>query len=225
MSPRLSKLIRVFLISLLILVGVSTYQFLHDRQRTNLIKNHRFNIPAIAETALRQVLRQRGLIRLTGIVHSASSTPASKNSSTNCYSRHLTASLEGEKASVTLLDLHNCSELHKDQDCLAGGQICISFENSKIDDVFITFDLMNEQCGEFSIILPSQQKLQREIQHAFEQLTNTSRMADRETLNAMLYDLFSNDEQRPASDEVGQEFLETLLGAFHHYLSSVNVFD
>ena len=76
MSPRLSRLIGALLICLLILAGVSTYQFLHDHQRTNLINDHRSNIPMIAETAITQALKQRGLIRLQGTVHSASSRPA-----------------------------------------------------------------------------------------------------------------------------------------------------
>ena len=225
MSPRLSRLIGALLICLLILAGVSTYQFLHDHQRTNLINDHRSNIPMIAETAITQALKQRGLIRLQGTVHSTSSRPAVKNSSRNCYSQHITASLEGEKASVVLLDLHNCSELLKGQDCLAGGQVCISFENPKIDDVFITFDLMNEQSGGFTITIPGEKKVQREIQHALEQLVDVSRQADRETLNAMLYDLFTKAQQDIAHKKAGQEFVVTLLGAVHHYLSTANVFD
>ena len=224
MSPRLSRLIGALLSCLLILAGISTYQFLHDHQRTNLINDHRSNIPTIAEAAITQALNQRGFIRLQGIVHSASSRPAVRNSSGNCYSQHITALLEGEKASVVLLDLHNCSELLKGQDCLAGGQVCISFKNPKIDDVFITFDLMDEHCGRFAITLPMQQKVQREIQHAFEQLVDVSRLADRETLNAMLHDLLTNDQQDIAHKKSGQEFLVTLLGAVHHYLSTINIF-
>ena len=224
MSPRLSRLIGALLSCLLILAGISTYQFLHDHQRTNLINDHRSNIPTIAEAAITQALNQRGFIRLQGIVHSASSRPAVRNSSGNCYSQHITALLEGEKASVVLLDLHNCSELLKGQDCLAGGQVCISFKNPKIDDVFITFDLMNEQSGGFTITLPEEKKVQREIQDAFEQFVEVSRMADRETLNAMLYDLFTNAQQDIDRKTAGQEFLVTLLGAVHHYLSTINVF-
>ena len=224
MSPRLSRLIGALLSCLLILAGISTYQFLHDHQRTNLINDYRSKIPTIAEAAITQALKQRGLIRLTGTVHTASSRPAVKNSSRNCYSRHISASLEGEKASVELLDLHNCSESIKGQDCLAGGQVCISFENPKIDDVFISFDLMNEQSGGFTITLPEEKKVQRQIQHAFEQFVEVSRMADRETLNAMLYDLFTNAQQDIDRKTAGQEFLVTLLGAVHHYLSTINVF-
>ena len=156
MSPRLSRLTGALLICLLILAGISTYQFLHDHQRTNLINDHRSNIPTIAEAAITQALKQRGFIRLQGIVHSASSRPAVRNSSGNCYSQHITASLEGEKASIVLLDLHNCSELHKGQDCRAGGQVCISFDSHQCNKILLTtfiltsIDSNDSHCSELT---------------------------------------------------------------------------
>ena len=83
---------------------------------------------------------------------------------------------------------------------------------------------MNEQSGRFTITLSGQKKVQREIQHALEQLVDVSRLADRETLNAMLYDLFTKGQQDIADKKAGQEFLVTLLGAVHHYLSTINIF-
>ena len=225
MSTRLFKLVSVFLICLITATGVSIYQFLQEHQRTRLIKDYRSQIPQIAQATVNQVLEQRGLFRVRGEVHSAPSIPVLKNSSENCYSDYITASLKGEKASVILLDLHNCSKLARGQDCRAGGQICISIESPEVDDVYITFDLMNERCGKFTITLPTRQKSQREVQQVFEQFVEVSRMADRESLNALLYALFSNAQQGIFNQEARREFLVTLLGAVHHYLATINIFE
>ncbi len=224
MSSTLSRLVSVLLLCLIVLAGVYTDHFFQENQRIKLIEQHRLEIPMRAQAVMNQLLEQRGLIRLNGVVHTASNTPVSKNSSKSCYSDHLTASLKCEKASVILVDLHNCSELSEGHDCRAGGQICISFENPEIDDVYITFDLMNQDRGRFTITLPRQHKLQGKIQYVFEQLMDVSQIADREKLNMMLYELFMNARHDIVDKKMGQDFLVTILSAVHHYLSAIHVF-
>ena len=100
----------------------------------------------------------------------------------------------------------------------------ISLTNSEIDEIFISFHLLDAGQGDFTITIPEKESLQRELQQVFKQFVDEPRLAERHQLNYLMFRLFMNAKASEFDERLGQHFLKTLLGAVHQQLLAANVF-
>ena len=124
-----------------------------------------------------------------------------------------------------MVDLHHCQKLTKEVDCRSGGQIVISPTNPKIEGIFISFNLLDHGQGDFTITIPDEAGLQRELQIVFEQFVDVPQLANRHELNKVLFELFMNAKTNNLDEQLGQQFLKTFLNAVYHQLVVASIFE
>ena len=209
--------------------GISCYFVYQDYQRSQTLSSYYEATSKEAEAAIKENLKDRGLVRFNGFIHTAKSNReqavAVSSSSDHCFPVYVDAALSCEYAKVRVLDLHHCHPLAKGVDCRSGGQIVISLTNSKIEDIFISFNLLDERQGDFMITIPEEPSLQKELQLVFQQFVDAPQLANRHELNKMLFELFMNAKTNNLDEQLGQNFLKTLLSAVHHQLVVASIFE
>ena len=226
MSPRFTKTMRNLLLCLLIVGGVSAYSRYQESQQVQMLAAHRRATVSEGQAAIKQTLGERGLVQFHGVVHNPlpEDEQLLEGNAEQCFPVNIDTSLACEQAIVEVVDLHHCRKLSKDSDCRSGGQIVISLTNSRIDEIFISFHLLDTGQGDFIITMPEKESLQRELQQVFRQFVDEPRLADRNQLNDLMFRLFMNAKASNFDERLGQHFLKTLLGAVHHQLLAANVF-
>lgn len=226
MSFQRSKTIRGLLLCLVVVGSVSVYSDYQAARQAEALAEYREATVHESKAAIQQTLKELGLVRLNGVIHTALSPDkqAAEFNQDQCFPVNVDTSLEIEQAKVEVVDLHHCRKLSKDSDCRAGGQIVISLTNTQIEDVYISFNLLDSGQGDFTITIPEQQSLQRELQQVFEQLVNEPQLANRQHLNEVLFNLFMSVKQNNFDEKSGEQFLKILLSAVHHHLLAKNVF-
>ena len=226
MSIQSSKIIRNLLLCLLIVGGFSAYNLYRESQQAQMLAEYRRATISEGRAVLEQTLRERGLVQFRGVVHNAllEEKQALQGKVEQCFPVNVDTSLVCEQAIVEVVDLHHCRKLSKDSDCRSGGQIVISLTNSEIDEIFISFHLLDAGQGDFTITIPEKESLQRELQQVFKQFVDEPKLAERHQLNDLMFRLFMNAKASESDQQLGQHFLKTLLGAVHHQLLAANVF-
>ncbi len=226
LSTQFSKTIRGLLLCLLLVGGVSVYNAYQQARQAQILADYRDATVHESKAAIQQTLQKHGLVRLKGVIHTAlSDEQPVEEIEQQCFPVNVDTVLESEQAKVEVVDLHHCRTLSKDSDCRAGGQIVISPANAQMEAIYISFNLLDPGQGDFTITIPAKQSLQLELQHLFEQLVDEPRLADREQLNEVLFDLFMNAQTNTLDKKNGQQFLRILLSAVNHHLVSANVFN
>ena len=223
-----SKTVSGLLICFIVAGGIYGYFAYQDHQRAQALSSYYEATARESEAAIKQTLTERGLVRLNGVLHTAALDPeqaAAVPSSEQCFPVYVDTSLSCEHATVQVVDLHHCHKLAKEVDCRSGGQIVISPTNPKIEDIYISFNLMDQRQGGFTITIPAEGSLQKELQLVFEQFVDASQLANRHELNKMLFELFMNAKTNNLDEQLGQHFLKTFLSAVHHQLVVANVFE
>lgn len=226
MLPQFTKTTRYLLLCLLVVGGASAYNTYQDSRQLQMLTAYRRATVSEGQAAIKQTLGDRGLVQFHGVVHNP--LPEDKQllegNVEQCFPVNIDMSLACEQAMVEVVDLHHCRKLSKDTDCRSGGQIVISLTNSRIDEIFISFHLLDTGQGDFIITMPEKKSLQRELQQVFRQFVDEPRLADRNQLNNLMFRLFMNAQASNFDEQLGQQFLKTLLGAVHHQLLAANVF-
>ena len=207
--------------------GISCYFAYQDHQRSQTLSRYHEATIADSEAAIQQTLAERGLVRLNGVIHTP---PANQEhvldaQREQCFPVNVDALLVSEHATVQVVDLHHCQKLTKEADCRSGGQIVISPTNPKIEDIFISFNLLDHGQGGFTITIPDEAGLQRELQIVFEQFVDVPQLANRHELNKVLFELFMNAKTNNLDEQLGQQFLKTFLSAVHHQLVVASIFE
>ena len=229
MTVQFSKTFSGLLLCFIMTGGIFGYFAYQDHQRTQALSSYYEATSKEAEAAIKENLKDRGLVRFNGFIHTAKSNReqavAVSSSSDHCFPVYVDAALSCEYAKVRVLDLHHCHPIAKGVDCRSGGQIVISPTNPKIEDIFISFNLLDHGQGDFTITIPDEAGLQRELQIVFEQFVDVPQLANRHELNKMLFELFMNAKTNNVDEQLGQNFLKTFLSAVHHQLVVASIFE
>ena len=228
LSVQLSKTVSGLLLGLIAVGGIYGSFAYQEHQRAQTLSSYYETTASESEAAIKQTLTDRGLVRINGVIHTAKlnqEQAAAASSSQQCFPVNVNTSLSCEHATVQVIDLHHCHTLAKDVDCLSGGQIVISAINSKIEDVFISFNLLDHGQGDFTITIPEEASLQKELQLVFQQFVDAPQLANRHELNKMLFELFMNAKTNNLDEQLGQHFLTTFLSAVHHQLVVASIFE
>jgi len=227
LSIQFSKTLSSLLLCLVVTGGISAYFAYQDHRRVQALSSYHEATVTESQAAIKQTLAERGLIRLNGVIHTplANQEQVLDVEAEQCFPVNVDISFASEHATVQVVDLHHCQKLTKEADCRSGGQIVISTTNPKIEDIFISFNLLGHGQGDFTITIPDEAGLQRELQIVFEQFVDVPQLADRHELNHMLFELFMNAKANNLDEQLGQHFLTTFLSAVHHQLVVASIFE
>ena len=227
LSVQFSKTVSGLLLCFIMTGGIYGYFAYQDHQQAQVLSSYYQATVRESEVAIQQTLAERGLMRLNGVIHTplANQEQVLDIEAAHCFPVYVHTSLSCEYATVQVVDLHHCHPLAEEADCRSGGQIVISPTNPKIEDIFISFNLLDHGQGDFTITIPDEVGLQRELQIVFEQFVDVSQLANRNELNNMLFELFMNAKTNNLDEQLGQHFLKTFLSAVHHQLVVASIFE
>tara|TARA_B100000676_G_scaffold313303_1_gene393200 strand:- start:29621 stop:30316 length:696 start_codon:yes stop_codon:yes gene_type:complete len=226
-----AKLFQSVLTCLVILAGVFGYQsFAAWQVEESLMQYHAATVQD-AQQAIHDSLQNLGLFPIEGIVHEApcikkvTKKDTHANKADQCFPVYVNGRLQSDLATVRIIDLHHCGLISKGVESRSGGQVVVISKTEAFEDLYIEFDLLDEEQGSFRVNLPKEKQDLTAIERVFNQLVAEPRLSSREELDNLLYQLFVSAKLSKVSNHSAQQFMTLILSSVHYELSRQQVFN